>query len=90
MFDDFVNILEDGHFEEEPVDVKTFVEGIEYLNQPPLSPAASLSLGSSSSFRMSGFLETLSLMILDWKLFMRTVTSLAPVLLSVFSWLIIS
>ena len=37
MFDDFVNILEDGHFEENPVDVKTFVEGVDYLNQPPLS-----------------------------------------------------
>lgn len=37
MFDDFVNILEDGHFEENPVDVKTFVEGVEFLNQPPLS-----------------------------------------------------
>ena len=37
MFDEFVNILDDSPFEETPVDVKTFVEGAEYLNQPPLS-----------------------------------------------------
>jgi len=37
MFDDFVNILDDSPFEETPVDVKTFVEGAEFLNQPTLS-----------------------------------------------------
>jgi hypothetical protein len=37
MFDDFIEILADNPFEEIPVDVKTFVEGSEYLAQPPLS-----------------------------------------------------
>lgn len=37
MFDDFLEALADSPFEEEPVDVKTFVEGAEYLGQPPLS-----------------------------------------------------
>ena len=37
MFDNFVNILDDSPFEETPVDVKTFVEGDQYLNQPSLS-----------------------------------------------------
>jgi len=37
MFDNFVNILDDSPFEETPVDVKTFVEGDQYLNQPALS-----------------------------------------------------
>ena len=37
MFDDFLEALQDNPFEEEPVDVKTFVEGEDYLNQPPLS-----------------------------------------------------
>lgn len=37
MFDDFLEALEDSHFAEKPVDAKTFVEGEEYLGQPPLS-----------------------------------------------------
>lgn len=37
MFDDFLEALADSPFEEEPVDVKTFVEGADYLGQPPLS-----------------------------------------------------
>jgi hypothetical protein len=37
MFDDFSKLLDDNPFEEEPVDVRTFVEGREYLNQPTLS-----------------------------------------------------
>ena len=37
MFDEFLEALKDSHFIERPVDVKTFVEGEDYLNQPPLS-----------------------------------------------------
>ena len=37
MFNDFLEALEDNPFEETPVDAKTFVEGEDYLNQPPLS-----------------------------------------------------
>jgi hypothetical protein len=37
MFDDFLEALKDNHFEETPVDVKTFVESPDYLGQPPLS-----------------------------------------------------
>ena len=37
MFDEFLEILKDNHFEEIPVDAKTFVEGEDYLAQPPLS-----------------------------------------------------
>lgn len=37
MFNDFLDVLKDNVFEENPVDVKTFVESPEYLNQPPLS-----------------------------------------------------
>ena len=37
MFDDFLEALKSDHFDERPVDVKTFVEGIDYLGQPPLS-----------------------------------------------------
>jgi hypothetical protein len=36
-FNDFFEALEDNHFNENPVDVKTFVESPEYLGQPPLS-----------------------------------------------------
>jgi hypothetical protein len=38
MFDDFLEVLKDNSFAEKPVDAKTFVEGEDYLNQPPLSP----------------------------------------------------
>ena len=38
MFNDFLEALQDNHFEEKPVDVKTFVESPDYLGQPPLSP----------------------------------------------------
>ncbi len=37
MFEDFTKFLDDNPFCETPVDVKTFVEGEQYLNQPPLS-----------------------------------------------------
>ena len=37
MFDEFLEALKDNPFAETPVDVKTFVEGEAYLNQPPLS-----------------------------------------------------
>jgi hypothetical protein len=37
MFDDFLEALQDSVFEEIPVDAKTFVEGEDYLAQPPLS-----------------------------------------------------
>ena len=37
MFDDFLEVLQDSPFAEMPVDVKTFVEGEDYLAQPPLS-----------------------------------------------------
>ena len=36
-FDDFLEVLKSNHFEETPVDAKTFVESPEYLGQPPLS-----------------------------------------------------
>jgi hypothetical protein len=38
MFNDFLEVLKENHFETKPVDVKTFVESSEYLGQPPLSP----------------------------------------------------
>ncbi len=37
MFNDFIEALQDSPFEENPVDVKTFVESPDYLGQPPLS-----------------------------------------------------
>jgi hypothetical protein len=37
MFDDFLDALKNENFEELPVDAKTFVEGKDYLGQPPLS-----------------------------------------------------
>lgn len=37
MFDDFLEVLKDNYFAETPVNVKTFVEGEEFLGQPPLS-----------------------------------------------------
>jgi hypothetical protein len=37
MFDDFLEALQDSPFVEIPVDAKTFVEGEDYLGQPPLS-----------------------------------------------------
>jgi hypothetical protein len=37
MFNDFIEVLKDNPFEEMPVDAKTFVEGEQWLNQPPLS-----------------------------------------------------
>lgn len=36
-FDDFLEVLKSNHFEETPVDAKTFVESPDYLNQPTLS-----------------------------------------------------
>jgi hypothetical protein len=37
MFDDFLDVLKSSHFDEIPVDAKTFVEGEDFLGQPPLS-----------------------------------------------------
>jgi hypothetical protein len=37
MFDDFLEALKSDNFEERPVDAKTFVEGEDFLGQPPLS-----------------------------------------------------
>ena len=37
MFNDFLEVLKSNVFAEMPVDVKTFVEGEDYLQQPPLS-----------------------------------------------------
>lgn len=37
MFDDFIEALDENPFEEEPVDVITFVTSTDYLAQPPLS-----------------------------------------------------
>jgi len=37
MFNDFFEALKNDNFEEVPVDAKTFVEGEDYLGQPPLS-----------------------------------------------------
>ena len=37
MFNEFLEALQNDHFNEMPVDAKTFVEGEEYLGQPPLS-----------------------------------------------------
>ncbi len=37
MFNDFLEVLKDNHFIEKPVDARTFVEGEDYLGQPPLS-----------------------------------------------------
>jgi hypothetical protein len=37
MFNDFLEVLKDSPFEEIPVDAKTFVEGEDFLGQPPLS-----------------------------------------------------
>jgi len=36
-FDDFFDALDDDPFEEEPVDLDTFLYSEDYLNQPPLS-----------------------------------------------------
>ena len=38
MFNDLIEILKENQFEENPVDVKTFVESPDFLGQPPLSP----------------------------------------------------
>jgi hypothetical protein len=37
MFNDFLEALKSDHFEEIPVDARTFVEGEDFLGQPPLS-----------------------------------------------------
>ncbi len=37
MFNEFLEALQDDHFNEMPVDARTFVEGEAYLGQPPLS-----------------------------------------------------
>ena len=37
MFNDFFEVLKDNNFAEIPVDAKTFVEGEDFLAQPPLS-----------------------------------------------------
>ena len=37
MFNEFLEVLKDNNFAEIPVDAKTFVEGEDFLGQPPLS-----------------------------------------------------
>ena len=37
MYDEFLEVLKDNNFRETPVNAKEFVEGEEYLGQPPLS-----------------------------------------------------
>ena len=37
IFEEFLEALKDDHFEQIPVDARTFVEGEDYLGQPPLS-----------------------------------------------------
>jgi hypothetical protein len=37
MYDEFLDVLKDNNFREMPVNAKTFVEGEDYLGQPPLS-----------------------------------------------------
>jgi hypothetical protein len=37
MFNEFLEVLKDNHFQETPVDAKTFVEGEDFLGQPGLS-----------------------------------------------------
>ena len=37
MFNDFLEVLKNNNFDEMPVDAKTFVEGEDFLAQPPLS-----------------------------------------------------
>ena len=37
MFDEFIEVLADNPFEEEPVDVRVFVEDENFLGQPHLS-----------------------------------------------------
>jgi len=37
IFDDFLEALKDNHFEQIPVDTKTFIESPDYLGQPSLS-----------------------------------------------------
>jgi hypothetical protein len=37
MFDEFLEVLKNNNFEETPVNAKTFVEGEDFLGQPPLS-----------------------------------------------------
>lgn len=37
MFSEFLEVLKDNNFDEIPVDARTFVEGVTYLAQPPLS-----------------------------------------------------
>jgi len=37
MYDEFLEVLKDNNFRETPVDAKTFVEGENFLGQPPLS-----------------------------------------------------
>jgi len=37
MYDEFLEALKNNNFAETPVDARTFVEGVDYLGQPPLS-----------------------------------------------------
>jgi hypothetical protein len=37
MYDEFLEVLKDNNFRETPVDARTFVEGEDFLGQPPLS-----------------------------------------------------
>jgi hypothetical protein len=58
MFDDFLDVLKSSHFDEIPVDAKTFVEGEDFLGQPPLSEVQyDLVESMSQIFRLEELIE---------------------------------
>jgi hypothetical protein len=58
MFDDFLEALKTDSFDERPVDVKTFVEGEDYLGQPPLSqPQYDIVEALSQVYRLEDLVE---------------------------------
>lgn len=59
MFNDFIEALNDDVFEETPVDVKTFVESENFLNQPPLSAIQYSIVEAMSQIYYQKDLETL-------------------------------
>ena len=59
MFNDFIKALNDDVFEETPVDVKTFVESENFLNQPPLSAIQYSIVEAMSQIYYQKDLETL-------------------------------
>jgi len=58
MFDDFFDVLEDSPFAEKPVDVRTFVEGKDFLGQPSLSvPQYDIVEGMSQIYKIEELQE---------------------------------